>query len=101
MAIVVLQSEFCSEIRDENHCSEERSRQASLCRNAGSSRKTQMNVIIQKLMACGTSSSGRVRSKLRSWQLRTASGLLRTPGESTLTPRSSNATDFWLCSEDG
>src|SRR5215467_6993553 len=45
-------------------------------------------------MAYGTSSSGRVRSELRSWRPRTASGSLRTPGESTLAPRSSNATDF-------
>src|SRR5215831_13748687 len=45
-------------------------------------------------MAYGTSSLGRVRSELRSWRPRTASGSLRTPGESTLAPRSSNATDF-------
>src|SRR5262245_61506738 len=45
-------------------------------------------------MAYGTSSLGRVRSELPSWRRRTASGSLRTPGESTLAPRSSNATDF-------
>ena len=53
-----------------------------------------MNVLIQSLMACGTSSLGRVRSELRSWRLRTGSWSLRTPGEFTLVPRSSNATDF-------
>jgi hypothetical protein len=45
-------------------------------------------------MACGTFSSDRVRSELRFRKLRTASGSLRTLGESTLTPRSLNATDF-------
>src|SRR6516164_7884824 len=48
-------------------------------------------------MACGTSSSGPVGSELRSWRLRTASRSLRMPGESTLAPRSSNATDFSSC----
>src|SRR3979411_2338249 len=46
------------------------------------------------LMACGTSSSGRVRSELRSWRLRTGSWSWRTPGASTLAPRSSNAIDL-------
>src|SRR5437762_9529825 len=45
-------------------------------------------------MACGISSSGRVRSELRSWRLRTGSWSWRTPGASTPAPRSSNATDF-------
>src|SRR5215831_8559217 len=45
-------------------------------------------------MACGTSPLGRVTSQLRSWRPRIVSGTLRTPGESTLVPRSSNATDF-------
>src|SRR4029077_10626358 len=45
-------------------------------------------------MACGTSSSGRVRCELRSWRLRPGSCSFRTPGESTLAPGSSNATDF-------
>src|SRR6185503_661088 len=45
-------------------------------------------------MACGISSSGRVRSELHSWRLRTGSWSFRTPGEATLAPRSSNATDF-------
>lgn len=46
------------------------------------------------LVACGTSSSDRVRSELRSKRLRTGSWPLRTLGESTRAPRSSNATDF-------
>src|SRR6478736_8440947 len=45
-------------------------------------------------MACGTSSSGRVRSELRSWRLRTGSWSFRTPGESSLAPGSSNVTDL-------
>ena len=48
-------------------------------------------------MACGTSSSGRVRSELRSWSFRTGSWPFRTPGASTLAPRSSNVTDFSSC----
>jgi hypothetical protein len=48
-------------------------------------------------MACGTSSSGRVRSELRSWRLRTGVWSFRTPGEFTRAPRSSNATDFSSC----
>ena len=50
-----------------------------------------MNVIIQKLNACGTSSSGRVRSELRSWRLRTGAGRdlrsARLPGSQDLRTR--------------
>src|SRR5262249_59979785 len=45
-------------------------------------------------MAFGTLSSGRASSGLPSWRLRTGSWSLRTPGEFTLVPRSSNATDL-------
>jgi hypothetical protein len=36
---------------------------------------------------------GRIKSELRSWRLRIGHRSLRTPGESTLAPRYSNATD--------
>jgi hypothetical protein len=44
-------------------------------------------------MACGTSSSDRVRSGLRSWRHRTERWLLRTPTASTRAPKSSNVID--------
>src|ERR1700722_19254673 len=44
------------------------------------------------LTACGTSSSGLVRSVRHSWRHRTARWSLHTPTASTRAPRSSNAT---------
>src|SRR6516164_7892884 len=51
----------------------------------------------RSLMVYGTSSSGRVRSELPSWTLRTGSWSLRTLGESSPAPRFSSTTDFSSC----